>query len=352
MNLPFDRERRDPVSGVLMLGSILMRSHRECDSGQVEVRDREKVHAIQLVRGTICDVLTDGLEADWAGPNKPNIERQLQRLFSMSRPHVLWMPGRVSRSGPAEIDPESAVIGGVIRRQDLFDPLPLVQRIPVDTLQVDVSQRTALRRMLSIDELEFINRLAVPTPIPMILWKRGLTPQHAGALLVALNLIGLFKGQWEPGDLPRIDAVTRIRRKLKAAVRDHELLGIDEEAPEEAVDQAFKKLSYQLHPDRLHGLPDREVSAARIAFVSASAAYTRLKRLRRSRPVQHRDTSFVRVESKQCQTDRLVALLAETRAAFRRGEPKRARAFALKALATAPPEEIRNELLNILKLAA
>jgi len=318
-------------------------------SGRIEVHDQGKTHAIQIAGGAINGVQSEEPRSR-AGLG---LSRYLERLFSLQRPHVLWSPSNNALGGGIEIDPQSVVLGGVTMRRDLWRPLPLIERIPAETLRVDPERLHAILRLpFSSEEIEFLRRLTVPAPIPMILWKRGLEPEHAGALLVALNLLGLFEETWRPGDLPRLGAATRIRSKVKASRPDHELLGVDEGAPMEAVDRAFRKLSLELHPDRLMGLAEKEVVAARSAFTSASAAYGRLKNSRRERPVRQGSTSIGRVELKRRPVDRWFTMLAKARTAEGDGDQRRAHAFAMKALALSPPGDIRTELLKILKRAA
>ncbi|MCP4675348.1 MAG: J domain-containing protein [Deltaproteobacteria bacterium] len=318
-------------------------------SGRIEVHDRGKTHAIQIAEGAI-----HGVQSEESKKNRValGLTQYLERLFSLQRPHVLWSPSDNATRGAFEIDPQYVILGGVTMRRDLWRPLPLIERIPAETLRVDPERLHAIRRLpFSSEEIEFLKRLTIPAPIPMILWKRGLEPEHAGALLVALNLLGLFEGTWRSGDLPRLGAATRIRRKVNASRPDHELLGVDEEAPIEAVDRAFRRLSLELHPDRLMGLSEKEAVAARAAFTSASAAYGRLKNSRRMRPVRHA-TSIGKVELTRRPVDRWFNMLALARTADGKGDLRRARAFAMKALALSPPGDIRAELLKILKRAA
>ncbi len=334
-----------------MLGSTLARARREQLSGQILVRDREQSHTIRLQAGTITDVLLDDARSATRGGDPYGILRGVERLFGVPRPLVKWSADAASGGRASRLDPAFAVVGGVMTRCELFSPLPLVERIPVETLRIDHSKLELLRHMAFHQrERAFLERLTVPTPIPMILWKRGLEPQHAGALIVALNLIGLFDDVWSPGDLPRVGAATRLRRKMKSGCSDSELLDVDETASIEIVDRAFRKISLELHPDRLIGLPEKDAAIARAAFVGASEAYTRIKRSRRSRPV--RGATLARVDLKRRPADHWFTMVAEARNASSRGDHQRARAFALKALALSPPQDIRAELLSILRRAA
>jgi hypothetical protein len=357
MPAKFTIERRDPYSPLLRLGTTLGAARRAGHSGWVEVRDHGRVHGIRLARGAIAEVRLDsGSElAARATEHASGMLGQAAGLFDLPRPHVIWNPESAADGDAAGLDPTLVVMSGVTARRDLFEPRALVERIPVQTLVVGPERLAALKRTrtLSARELEFLAALRRPTPIPMILWKRGLEPRHAGALLVALNLVGLWDAQWSPGALPRITAAARVVRALDARTPDHALFGLGEEPDPKALDKAYRRLSLELHPDRLRGLPPEELALAERAFVGASEAYQRLRRTRRRRPV--RDTggaTLGKVELARQPVDGWSALLDEARRASRRGDQTRARAFALKALAKSPPTEARAALTAILRRAA
>lgn len=339
-------ERRDPAAGVLELGRVLASARKACRSGRVEVRDAGKVHAISIDTGAISDVSLDGAQSPPGEHEADSLKSRVKDLFGLERPHVLWFPESAERGGAQKLDSASVVLEGVSKRSDLFDPRPLVDRIPVDRLRVDPARASLLRHLkLKSEEFDFLRKLTVPTPVPMILWKRGLRPERAAVLLVALNLIGLFEGEWEPGDFPRLTEALRIARRLRSACSDFELLGLGEEASSAEVDKAFRILALSLHPDRLGGFAEKEQSAAQSAYQAASAAYERIKRTRRSRPVTARG-------GREFSSNTLYDLAAEARRAAICGDSARARAYALKALALAPPDGVKRELFSILKLTA
>jgi DnaJ-like protein len=346
-------ERRDPAAGVLKLGTLLSSVRKEGQSGQIEIRDQGQTHAIRIVGGTIADVSIDGADRQYNYANLRRIIRDMERLFILPRPHVLFEQQGPKQAPGRGLDPNTVVLSGVAKRQDLFEPIPLVERIPVNTLKLEYEQLGALLRLpLTPPERAFLEKLSVPTPIPMILWKRGLNPRHAGALLVALNLIGIWSNQWAPGDLPRNGTATQISRKISSGLPDHELLGIGTEADAAEVDRAFRKLSLEIHPDRLIGMPVEEIDRARKAFQGVSAAYGRLKHTRRSRPVRPSGEPIGRVKLVKNPIARWAPLVAEARKAKQRGEKKRAQAFAIKALAMSPSSEIVRELAALLRYVA
>ncbi len=350
---PINIERRDPASSILKLGTVFGSVRRQGQSGEMEVRDRGRKHIIRFVDGAISELYLDAKKIALGTLSPMDIQRQIEHFFCLPRPHVLFFPFSLPESSSNGIGPETIVLNGINRRRDLFNPLKLIERIPVNTLRIDYQNRQFFQRLpLKKGELALIERLDVPTPISMILWKRGLEPHHAGALLVALNLLGAFEGHWQPGLLPRNHVAARLRRRVESACLDHELLGIDEDASVEEIDRAFRGLSLELHPDRMIGLPEQEIEESRKAFSCASEAYARLKRSRRSRPVRTTGQPIARVKIEKRYVDSWSPLLSEARIATVRGDSNRAKAFALKALALSPPGEIRMELLNIIKKAA
>jgi hypothetical protein len=352
---PFGIERRDPASGLLKLGSILVKIRRSGQSGEMEVWDGGRKHVIQLVHGVISKLHLDGRTTTFSSIDPAEIKRQVEYFFNLPRPHVVFFPFPVSSYSYDGICPESIVLSGVTKRRDLFNPLKLLERIPVNTLKIDYKkQQTALLRLpLSKQEAAFVQRLEISTPLPLVLWKRGLDPRHASALLIALNLLGFFEGHWEPGVLFHNSIATRLKRKIATACPDHELLGVENDTSIAAIDKAFREISLELHPDRLVGLPSQQVEEARLTFSSITNAYSRLKSSRRARPVRNADAEpIARVKIKKRPVNTWKPLASEARIALDRGELHRAKAFALKALAMSPPENVKTKMIAIIRLAA
>jgi hypothetical protein len=351
-------ERRDPFSPVLRLGTVFARARRDGESGWVEVRDRGRVHRVRVARGGIADVHFEG-QGSGAGGGRirsRQIEGRAALLFRLERPHSIWIPGCGTSEAPSAVDPLAVVLSGVRSRRDLFDPVKLVERVPADALRAPPERLARLRTAveLSPEEEGFLSRLEVPTPIPMILWKRGLDPRHAGSLLVGLNLVGFWREQWEPGLLPRVKEVAAVLRKLDSRASDTELLGLGRDPSPEEIDRAFRRLSFVLHPDRLGPVGGSEADRSREAFVGISGAYERLRRRsRRERPVRGDDgVPLARVKLKQRQPDSWAGMLGAARRSLETGDCTRARAFAVKALALSPPPGARRELKSILTRAA
>jgi hypothetical protein len=346
MSAPSGIERRDPCGPVLRLGATLAAARREGSNGIVEVEEQGRVHTVRVVRGAIADVVSE-----LGGPEREAISRRAARLFGLERPRVAFTPLPFGRGGGELADPDQVVVAGVRARGDLFDPLRLVERIPVRALRLRPEKRALVARLgLADDELELLDRLRTPTPIQLVLWKRGLDPRRAGALIVALNLVGAFDGEWRPGLLPRLTAALRVLERAASGATDRELLGapMDDDPREE--DRAFRKLTLELHPDRLRGLPSDEVRMAEEAIRLVTAAYERVKRSRRS-PAVHGD-AIGRVSLVRRAPEGFAELLEITRSCLAIGDVPRARAFALKALALSPPTQARAELLRALTHAA
>ncbi|MDD5307344.1 MAG: J domain-containing protein [Deltaproteobacteria bacterium] len=348
-------ERRDPASGLLMLGAALAEARKLGRSGEIEVKDQGSRHVIRFLAGSIAEVVamdaSDGA-LPRSGPRTDSpLRERVRALFSLARPHVIWTPNEIAIASGPHVDPAAAVVDGVTRRRELFDPRKLAERIPVNTLRLDERALAETRRLpLAADEKAFLTRLARPTPVPLILWKRGLEPGHAGALVVALNLLGLWGQEWEPGFLPRVTDAVRVVRALRAGAPDHVLLRVAPDALEPEVDQAFRRLSLALHPDRLAGMPAADAALAGSAYASVSAAYDRLKRSRRKRPVVIGRVKVVRRAAPR--RDDIDSLLMAARSAQGRGDLARARSFAVKALALSPLSAVRVELLAIVSRAA
>ena len=308
---------------------------------------------LTLSQGAISRIALNGDLISSARHSALQTESYVRSLFRFRRPLVLFEPGCGQVRSPYAVEPEPLILKGIGSRQDLFEPSALLDRIPVSALHIKTSRLAEVRSFpLSQEENAFLEKLTRPTPLPMVLWKRGLPPRHAGALIVALNLLGLFHEIWVPGDLPRVCSAARIMKKMSASCPDHELLGVDENATMEEVHRAFRKLSLELHPDRLVGLSKQETAKASAAFSDASAAYSRLKRSRRSKTVSRRDNTATRITRSTQVADQWSALLAEARESQRRGNLGRAQAFALKALALSPPMETKHQLLSILRAVA
>ena len=343
-------ERSDTASPVLRLGSMLINARRESLSGAIEVRDQRHRYTVFVSGGTVSGLLVNGRVFGRSRQEIPFVEKTALTLFSLRRPHVLWQPEQSKYENEIGISSGYIVLNGVANRRDLFAPLQLVKRMPVETLSIGSAKMKYVRQLpLDSSETRFVENLRVPTPIPMILWKRGLEPSRAGALLVALNLIGVFDSDWAPGDLPRMGTVASIRKKLGQRCSDYEILGVDAGASSGEIDTAFRRLSLDLHPDRLGGLPSSDICEARDVFAEASAAYSRLKSSRRRRPVQVVN-NVVRADpfSKNQELEDLLILVRDY---ARSGSAGRARAYAIKALALSPGRAVRNELIKIIRAA-
>ena len=354
MTYPGGMERRDPISPVLKLGSVLARVRRDSNTGLIEVRDRGHVHKISIRSGSIVDVAVDGSLVDQPRVYDPfPAYTKAASLFALPRPHVVWTPGSRDTRGRV-LDPMRVVLGGVTGRLDLFDPTSLVERIPVQTLSIPKHKMHLIGDMpLTRPEREFLQRLQVPTPIPMALWKRGLDPRYAGALIVALNLLGVWDGEWEPGILHRLTTAVKILRRLQSRAGDFDLLGVADDSDPRVTDKAFRRLSLDLHPDRVSRLPESEAKMAKTAFEGAASAYERIRRSRRSRPVRTTSSEPVaRVNLVKRRPSGWQELYTEALRSHSAGNAVRARAFALKTLTMSPPEDVRAKVMQIIARVA
>jgi hypothetical protein len=354
MTPPCGMERRDPISPVLRLGTVLANARRDGRTGLIEVQDRGHVHEISIRAGSIVDVTVDGSLVEQPRPHDPfPAYTKAASLFALPRPHIIWTPGSMETRARV-LDPMRVVLGGVTGRRDLFDPVVLLERIPVQTLSIPKHKTHLIEELpLTRREREFLYRLQVPTPIPMALWKRGLDPRYAGALIVALNLLGVWGSEWEPGLLPRLTAAVKILRRLQSSANDFDLLGITDDSNPRATDKAFRRLSLDLHPDRVSRLPKSEAKMAQTAFKGAASAYERIRSSRRSRPVRAPSADLVaRVNLVKCRPSGWRELYTETLRARGAGNTVRARAFAIKTLAMSPPKDVRTEIMQIIACVA
>ena len=347
MTAPNGIERRDPVSGLLRLGRTLaLAGHRELTC-EVRVEDDHQTHILRLIGGFVADVVHQGRAA---APQSP-IRSRACALFDLRRPLVTVEDSDCSTGRLHAVHPEQVVLLGVLRRQDLFDPRPLVTRIPVNTLRLKDEGLVRVRSLgLSPEELDFVKRLRTPTPATLALWKRGLLPRHAAALVMALNLLDCFD-EWQAGDLPRRRATAALERKLVSGVSDHELLGISKDADAKDIDRALRRLSFELHPDRAVDLPTTERRRAEQRFRDLTEAHARLKRSRRAPTVRHRTAADSEVRAARSgETWR--PLFEKSRAAAGADDRYTARAYALKALAASPPPEIVASLKALIRSVA
>ena len=354
MTPPGGMERRDPISPVLKLGTVLAQARRDGRTGLIEVRDRGHIHKVSIRAGSIVDVAVDGSLVEQPRPYDPfPAYTKAASLFALPRPHIVWTPGLRDTRGRV-LDPMRVVLGGVTGRRDLFDPTVLVERIPVQTLSIPKHKMHLISELpLTRPEREFLHRLQVPTPIPMALWKRGLDPRYAGALIVALNLLGVWGSEWEPGLLPRLTAAVKILRRLQSSASDFDLLGVADDSDPRVTDKAFRRLSLDLHPDRVSRLPESEAKMAKTAFEGAASAYERIRRSRRSRPVRATSGEPVaRVNLVKIQPSGWRELYTEAVSAHNAGNTVRARAFALKTLTMSPPKDARAKIMQIIARVA
>lgn len=342
-------ERRDAIAPVLRLGQALVEARRAGASGLVVLRAEGEAHSLEISRGTIYLVRGPQLSASCEERAGSVVLRLARDLFLLRRPLVEWKPRRIGE-GRGHVDPESVVLAGMLARQDLFDPVAMAERIPATVLRLNRDHGRRLRHLpLEPDERKFLEALSMPTPVTLAIWKRGLSPRHAAALLTGLNLLGAFEGQWAPADLPRCGALRRLEFVLERPSSDYRILDVYPDADEQEIDSAYRRLARTLHPDCTADLPEAERGEAARAFACVSQAYSRLKKTRRRRKVRQDVTATGSTFNHPGDTAsnwEHLAWRAENEA--RAGSRERARAYALKAMAFHPPEHVRLRLLGIL----
>ena len=330
-------ERRDPFAPVLKLGTLLTRVRHPSANGVISLAAGEKSHVIRIEEGSISEV---------SGPDGPLDSQHATEVFAIPRPLVRFAEETDSQHRRRLLDPVHLMIHGIGSRTDLFEPISFRERVPASALSIDRDQLMQLRRLpFSNDEMQFFKALSHPTPVPMILWKRGLPPSHAAAMLTALNLLGVWTDTWKPGDFPRMHIAHRINRLADRDADDCEVLGLPQDASFADVDRAFRRLSFELHPDRTQTQPPELQSVIRDAFVTVSSAYQRLKsqrQSRRKRPVVTRSRDTVLWQQ----------ALTAAESALQQGNIHLARKHAINGLLLNPPEFARNRFANLLRYAA
>lgn len=338
MSGPNGIERRDPCKPILTLGTALGQVRRCEANGFISLRAGIQIQNIQIINGKVSDL---------SGANGCITTERAEQLFSLPRPLVKWHdhserpPLRPTKKG---IDPAHLLVKGVIFRQDVFDPVSFVERVPVETLKIESSQIWELQKYpFSSQEIEFFKQLSLPTPIPMILWKRGVAPGHAASLLTALNLLGLWSRDWRPGHLPTIQTVHRIIKRASHHGDDFQLLELQANASSAEVDRAFRRLSFELHPDRNRHRSETEQEQYRQAFEIISNAYQRLRRVSQSRRKSRVTTS---------DTSLWQRALTAAETAFSQGNIRLAKKHAINGLSLHPPPFARTRFTTLLKMAA
>jgi hypothetical protein len=329
-------ERRDPFSPVLKLGSLLTDVRYRQMNGAISLATGERSHVISIEKGTISAI---------TGPEGPLDSRNAPSVFTLPRPLVTFAPAPDFHRQYAPLDPIHLLLQGLCARTDLFEPVSFHERVPMSALSITRDQLSALRQLpFTREELVFFEALSHPTPVQMILWKRGLKPAHAAAMLTALNLLGVWRDTWKPGQLPRQHTAHRIQRLVSREADDYELLGLSPDADFSDVDRAFRRLSFELHPDRAQMQPEDTQAAISDAFTNVSAAYQRLKsqrHSRRKRPVVSRAPDTVLWQQ----------ALAAAESALQQGNALLARKHAINGLLLNPPEFARNRLTTLLRAA-
>jgi hypothetical protein len=343
-------ERRDPASGLIRLGVVLSALEKERRSGLLKVEDEGRTHLVLVSKGHIAGVYFDCDNTLMTGVQQLSSGDSLENLFASIRPKISFNDLPAVRNGYETVTADRVVLHGVASRLDLFDPRPLQERIPVDVLKLERDGLArAMNAGLSPKESEFVLSLHIPTPSAMALWKRGLKPRHAGALIVGLNLLGCFP-EWEPGDLPRIPAVSRLLRKMAGDLPPHDILGVSKDASKEEIDRAFRRLSFEIHPDRLGFVSEKEKQGAIKAFELLSAAHAQLKVSRRSPEVRFKPQS---PSSDLSSTQGpWIGHLNAAKTAESQGSRRQAQVSALRALSCSPPPDIAVELKRILQSCA
>ncbi|MCU0662442.1 MAG: J domain-containing protein [Myxococcota bacterium] len=342
------KERRDAIAPLLRLGHVLVEIRRKGSSGLLELHAGGQEHSLEIARGTISLVRGPGLSASCSQRAGSVILRLARDLFLLERPLVEFKPLELGQ-GIGYVDPESVVLSGVLARREVFDPVALAERIPAEVLRLPFAQFQRMRHLpLSLEEREFMRSLSTPTPVTLALWKRGLHPQHAAALLIALNLLCAFEDRWACADLPRCGAVRRLKAVVESRRPDHEILDVDPEAQEPELDLAYRRIALRLHPDRSGELPEAERRDAAETLARISEAYSRLKSSRRSRRVREDATALGRVTLVRQAGHSWEPLVEQAQAAALAGSRERARTYALKAMSHNPPDHIKKWLIGIL----
>lgn len=327
-------ERRDPCKPILLLGTTLSAAKNTHASGKIVLQTHREQHHVQFADGKVSAV---------TGPWGPIDAERATDIFSLNRPVIRWENGASINSHSPLIDPAHLLVKGVAHRQELFDPISFVDRVPVETLQVDSSLLYELKKLpFSQNDIRFLKQLRLPTPIAMILWKRGLAPQQAASLLTALNLLGIWKNIWSPGDLPQLTAATKILRLHHRNADNFQLLGLQLGACAKDVDRAFRQLSFELHPDRLaHTSKDQKNAFAIISNAYNQLRQKRIQHSRRKRPVAATpDTSLWQ------------RALNQAEAALQQGNAKLAKKHALNGLTLHPPPFAKSRFTRFLSIAA
>ncbi len=347
MRIADSTERRDPVSGLIRLGTTLTTAGKLRQSGLLKIEDQERIHLVKLFDGKITET-----SPQYTAPGFLLTEESLSKcLFSAVRPKIIFEEKTVGLHSGFSINTDGVILRGVIRRTDLFEPRVLSERIPMNTLKADLNGiNRILKFSLSEEEKRFVEGLARPTPVVMAIWKRGLAPRYAGAWLVALNLMGVFP-DWSPGDLPRVSAASMILKKLKTGASAFELLGVLPDTSEKEIDRAFRKQSFNLHPDRFVYVSETERTDALTAFEAVSNAYNQLKNSRR-KSVVRTSTYTTHLEDDIFGNHSWKNNLEAAEKAVAEGRGRQAAALALKALSMKPPQDAILIIKSILRRCA
>ncbi|MBN2804498.1 MAG: J domain-containing protein [Deltaproteobacteria bacterium] len=334
-------ERRDPCAPVLRLGKTLFEAGSMRATGVIEIIDKDIIHHINVSNGGISEI--DG-NVDFASIGNAT------QLFHLNRPNVKWQQGQIRRR--PVINPSELIFSGVTARRDLFDPASISERIPLSLLQINESDISILKKLpVGQKEIDFFKALTRPTPVSMALYKRGLEPKYAASIVVSLNILGVWKNIWTPGELPRLTTAYKIIKKAEHSCDDFEILDlttddIDEDVNE--LDRKFRHLCLELHPDKNRQNPEQVQAEAKKAFEIVSSSYTRLKSIsknsasRRKRPVNQQHLSDTSWQSS----------LALAESELIKGNIRLAKKSAFAALAMSPPKAARTRLKQIIISAA